>query len=200
MVEIRSFRRVFDLERRIYRIDSIRLNPAGIPVRGVLYFLGALAGAQLVAVLPVPGPFFRLVPWYLRSLALPGAIAVLLGLVRVEGRHFHLAAYALGRFAFTRHAASRRCRASTWRPSQIVFLPDGSDAEMRALRYTGPGVMVVRTPHRRRHRSSRPRYRRLRTPRGRDGLILNAHPDGPPRSVAIEVAPGGRVRTTGRVA
>jgi hypothetical protein len=33
-MEIRSFRRVFDLERRIYRVDRLRLNPGGIPVRG----------------------------------------------------------------------------------------------------------------------------------------------------------------------
>ena len=29
--EIRSYRRVFDLERRIYSIDRLRLNPGGVP-------------------------------------------------------------------------------------------------------------------------------------------------------------------------
>ncbi len=44
MIEIRSYRAVFDLERRIYRVDQLRLNPGGIPVRGVVYFLAILAG------------------------------------------------------------------------------------------------------------------------------------------------------------
>ncbi len=35
MMEIRSYRRVFDLERRIYQVDRLRLNPSGVPVRGV---------------------------------------------------------------------------------------------------------------------------------------------------------------------
>ncbi len=43
MIEIRSYRRVFDLERRIYSVDQLRLNPGGVPVRGVLYFLALLA-------------------------------------------------------------------------------------------------------------------------------------------------------------
>ena len=38
MIEIRSYRRVFDLERRIYSIDRVRLNPGGVPVRGVDVF------------------------------------------------------------------------------------------------------------------------------------------------------------------
>ena len=43
-MEIRSYRRVFDLERRIYRVDRLRLNPGGVPVRGVVYFLVILVG------------------------------------------------------------------------------------------------------------------------------------------------------------
>ena len=34
LMEVRSYRRVFDLERRIYRVDRLRLNPGGVPVRG----------------------------------------------------------------------------------------------------------------------------------------------------------------------
>ena len=47
MMEIRSYRRVFDLERRIYRIDRLRLNPGGVPVRGVVYFLVAIVMALM---------------------------------------------------------------------------------------------------------------------------------------------------------
>ena len=58
-MEIRSYRRVFDLERRIYRIDHLRLNPSGVPVRGVVYFLALLAGVLLAARLPGAGVLAR---------------------------------------------------------------------------------------------------------------------------------------------
>ena len=35
-IEVRSYRTVFDLERRLYRIDRLRLNPGGVPVRGIV--------------------------------------------------------------------------------------------------------------------------------------------------------------------
>ena len=47
-MEIRSYRAVFDLERRIYRVDRMRLNPAGVPVRGIVYFLALLAAIVVV--------------------------------------------------------------------------------------------------------------------------------------------------------
>ena len=69
-IEIRSYRAVFDLERRIYRVDRLRLNPGGVPVRGVVYCLGdprlprarrraaaagdGRAGAAVVCARPAP--------------------------------------------------------------------------------------------------------------------------------------------------
>ena len=55
MIEIRSYRAVFDLERRIYRVDQLRLNPGGIPVRGVVYFLAILAATLIAGGLPLVG-------------------------------------------------------------------------------------------------------------------------------------------------
>ena len=73
LMEIRSYRRVFDLERRIYRVDRLRLNPGGIPVRGVVYFLAILAATLIAGRLPLLASVARLLPWYLRDLALPAA-------------------------------------------------------------------------------------------------------------------------------
>ena len=194
MVEIRSFRRVFDLERRIYRVDSIRLNPAGIPVRGVAYFLAAVVAAQALAVLPVAGRLVTVAPWYVRSLALPAAAAAVLGLIRVEGRHFHLAALGLVRFALAGRSSRVAGAGRAWSPSEIVFLPDGSDATLRALRYTGPGAAVIRRRHRhelrRRSRLSR-RYELVirRDPSASDPRMATAAP------VAVSVA-AGRTLTT----
>jgi hypothetical protein len=170
-VEIRSYRRVFALERRIYRIDRLRLNPSGLPVRGVVYFLVLLAVSAVFAPLPLARIATGMLPWYLRYLALPGLAAAMLTIVSVDGRPFHLAAQALlrhwtGSRLSIANAGSAGLRAGTrprqgaeshaafvprqrWHPEPIVMIPDGSDAAMRRLRYTGPGAVLVVVEHER---------------------------------------------------
>ncbi len=158
MIEIRSYRRVFELERRIYRIDRLRLNPGGIPVRGVVYFLAILAVAVLAGSLPICAMVARSLPWYVRYLALPGASAAALAVIRIEGRPFHLAAHALLRYRSgpRRLAGLRRIHSHTgsapgkrWRPEPVTMLPDGSDGKLRRLRYRGPGALLVAVAHER---------------------------------------------------
>jgi hypothetical protein len=176
-MEIRSYRAVFDLERRIYRVDRLRLNPGGIPVRGVVYCLAILAGLALAGALPLLGTAVRALPWYLRDLLLPGGSAALLTMIRVEGRPFHLAATALARHTLgprqlaglatafdggsperVRSAVRPRSPgaspAGVWRPEELLILPDGSDPGLRGLRYTGPGAVLVRVAHERSTRGS----------------------------------------------
>jgi hypothetical protein len=145
VIEIRSYRSVFDLERRIYRVDSLRLNPGGVPVRGVVYCLAILAGLTLAGAMPLLGTVVKALPWYLRDFALPAGSAAVLTLIRVEGRPFHLAARALlGHALGPRHLAGLRPCAPPgrrWRPGELLMLPDGSDAQPRRLRYTGPGAV-----------------------------------------------------------
>lgn len=159
MTEIRSYRTVFELERRIYRVDRLRLNPGGIPVRGLVYFLVLLTGGLVVAHLPVLGAVARALPWYVFDVALPAVSASLLTMVRIEGRPFHVAVQAL-----LRHGCGprqlvgwRACRASDctaavagrsgWWPPDILFLPDGSDRVIRRLRYRGSGAVLVSVDH-----------------------------------------------------
>jgi hypothetical protein len=146
--EIRSYRSVFELERRIYRIDRVRLNPGGVPVRGVLYGLTILLALALAAQVPLLGEVLGALPWYARELVLPALSAGLLTLITVDGRAFHLAAAALLRYALgPRHLSGLRACAAPggrWRPEDLLVLPDGSDARVRRLRYTGPGA--VRRP------------------------------------------------------
>jgi hypothetical protein len=153
VIELRSYRRVFELERRIYRIDRLRLNPGGVPVRGIVYFLVLVAVSVLAGALPLIGAIVRPTPWYLRALVLPGLCAALLSLIRVEGRPFHLAASALLRYAVSpRRLVGLEQRTSVgvrWRPAEILLLPDGSDARVRRLRYTGPGAALVTVEHER---------------------------------------------------
>ncbi len=154
MIEIRSFRRVFDLERRIYAIDGMRLNPSGVPLRGVVYLMGTVVFAALLAAvlgaLPLTGAIVSAIPWWLRDAAMPAALAAVLAMIRVDGRTFHFAARAQLKLAFSPRNVcglshpSRTGRA--WRPPPLVVLPDGSDARPRALRFTGPGAVLVRAP------------------------------------------------------
>jgi hypothetical protein len=154
VIEIRSYRRVFDLERRIYSVDEMRLNPGGVPVRGVVYFLAIVLAGLLAAEVPLLSILATKLPWYLRDLALPGVGATVLSAIRLEGRSFHLAAHALVRYWIgpRRLAGARRCDAvgALWLPEEILLLPDGSDSRLRRLRYTGPGAVLVSIEHERR--------------------------------------------------
>ncbi|HEY2718181.1 MAG TPA: hypothetical protein VGI52_01025 [Solirubrobacteraceae bacterium] len=157
-MEIRSYRRVFDLERRIYRVDRLRLNPGGVPVRGIVYFLALLLFALVLGRVPLTSIIAPALPWYARDLMLPGLLATLLAVIRIEGRPFHLAARAVlrcrlrpGRLVALgndrRELGSRP--GELWRPPPIVLIPDGSDCRARRMRYSGPGALLIAVAHER---------------------------------------------------
>jgi hypothetical protein len=200
MIEIRSYRRVFDLERRIYSVDRLRLNPGGVPVRGVVYYLALLAAAMLAGGLPLAGALARELTWYLRDLALPAAAATVMCAIRLEGRTFHLAALALVRYRIgpRRLAGVRRCAPAggRWRPPDILMLPDGSDSRMRDLRYTGPGAVVVSIEHERRGRAVEHGSSGRARPGQRTALVLTqrAGACALERGQVISLRPGARLR------
>src|ERR1700735_1745968 len=149
--EIRSYRCVFDLERRLYRIDRLRLNPAGVPLRGIVYFLALLGTVLLVGAVPLIGQLVWMLPWYLRYLGGPAACAALLTLIKIEGRPFHLAALALVRYGIgPRELSGLRPLLDIdrrWRLDELVVLADGSDSRLRRMRYSGPGAVLVSVAH-----------------------------------------------------
>jgi len=181
-MEIRSYRRVFELERRVYSIDSLRLNPGGVPVRGLAYFGTLLVIAIVLSRLPFIGGIARALPWYLRDLALPGATATVLSMIRIEGRTFHLAAGALVRFcAGPRRLAGLTRSAPTgrrWYPQEILLLPDGSDARLRRMRFTGPGAVHVALEHERAGKALRRVPAGLVVGRLRAALVVRQRPGG----------------------
>lgn len=198
-MDICSYRAVFHLERRIYRVDRVRLNPSGVPVRGVMWFLVLLVAVVLASALPLLRAPLHALPWYLRELALPGAAAALLTVLRVEGRPSHLAARALiAHLLAPRHvhgAGLARPPRHTWRPAELLILPDGSEAAMRRLRYTGPGAALVCVPHRRVEWRDGPLRRLLRHPQ----LTLRPMPGAPlSRAQVIELAKGASLRAGAR--
>jgi hypothetical protein len=127
-IEIRSYRQVFALERRLYRIEGLRLNPAGVPLRGVGYFLVFACLGLVLGRLPLLGDASRILPWYLREGAVPALAAFVFTAVRLEGRPLHVAAVALIRWRLgarelVRWRKPSRCGGRSqgkpvwWRPS-----------------------------------------------------------------------------------
>jgi hypothetical protein len=206
VTEIRSFRRVFDLERRIYRVDRLRLNPAGVPVRGIVYLLALIVLSLIAGRLPLLARIASALPWYVRVLALPGASATVLSVIRIEGRPFHLAARALVGHRLRPSGSAGACRYTNvrgrWYPDEILMLPDGSDGSMRRMRYTGPGAVLVTIEHERAggaiERGAMGLARRGRRPE----LVVRERPDGRAleRGQVISLGPGMRllVRSRGR--
>ena len=91
-VEIRSFRSVFALERRIYRIDTMRLNPSGVPLRGIAWGIALVLAALIAGSVPPTRWLDPVAPWYVRDVALPLGVAWLCASVCIDGRPLHAAA------------------------------------------------------------------------------------------------------------
>ncbi len=167
-VEIRSYRSVFELERRVYRVDRLRLPPGGIPMRGAVYCIVLVLACALVSTLPVVAVIASVVPWYLRDVAVPVALAALLSVVRIEGRPFHVAARALARYRVGPRWLSGLRPASApgtrWWPDDLVMLPDGSDGRWRPFAFVGPGAVMVSAAHECRDARWVPLARLLRRP------------------------------------
>src|SRR5688500_8391853 len=87
---IRSYRRVFEVDRRIYRVDRWALPvPGGVPLRGLGYFAATLALVVLLAPMPAIGDLLELLSAPLRYVVLPLVIAVLATQAAPDGRSAH---------------------------------------------------------------------------------------------------------------
>src|SRR3954447_22904273 len=156
-VEIRSYRSVFDLERRLYRIDRFRLNPSGVPVRGLVYVALLVLAVLVVQRVPLVGAPFRILPWQLRYAGLPGASAALLTMLRIDGRTAQAALASTLRFALSPRYLSRFMRSSRagacWTPPPLAAIDD--EARGGSVRFRGPGAVLVRGTQRVERRGAR---------------------------------------------
>jgi hypothetical protein len=147
-IEIRSYRVVFELERRLHRVDRFRIPlPYGLPLRTIAYALAALVLVLVVVRLPVAGTVLRELPAPARFLALPGVAAFALTQVRVDGRTAHAAGLCLMRYATApRRIASWRAtpRANIARLGDIRVAPDAGSARVRPGVVDGPAEVLVR--------------------------------------------------------
>jgi hypothetical protein len=186
-IEVRSYRTVFDLERRLYRIDRLRLNPGGVPVRGIVYTIALAILVAALGSLPGIASALEAVPWPVRHVLLPAALGAVLTLRKVDGRPFHVAICSLIAMAVgpRRLSGLRPARAPVdrWSPGEIVLIPDGSEARPRRTRFRGPGAVLVAVDHELRERGGR-----------RVGLIAGG--DARAEREVIVLAPGGRLDVT----
>jgi len=89
-VVIRSYRRVFMVDRRIYRVDRWAVPvPGGVPLRAVGYFAGALLAVLVLGALPGTGELVAVLSPPLRYVVLPLAVAIFGTQVAPDGRSAH---------------------------------------------------------------------------------------------------------------
>lgn len=144
---VRSYRRVFRIERRIHRIDRFLLPvPGGLPLRGLLYFLGALVALLALGLLPGLGPVLGLVPAPLRYAVVPAGLAVLGSQAAPDGRSAHRFALAWLRYRL------RPRRTVAGRPvplegqavslaATLALAADEHGPRVRRARVRGPAVV-----------------------------------------------------------
>ena len=165
-VVIRSYRRVFEVDRRIYRVDRWALPvPGGVPLRAVGYFVATLLSVLLLGALPGTGELVTILSPPLRYVVLPLAIAILGTQAAPDGRSAH-------RFAadWLRYRMRSRRRSA----GRVVVLeeePVRWDGEL-AVRWDGDGAQL----HRGRVRG--PARVTFNVPVDMRGLEVRAAPDG----------------------
>jgi hypothetical protein len=157
-LEVRSFRAVFDLERRIHQIDRWRIPlPYGLPLRSLGYALAALVVVLVTASLPFVGNIVAALPAPVRLVLLPAGAAYLLTRVSVDGRSAHVAGMRWVRSALRgrRFAGFRPCPATrVVRLDDLTLVHDESSGELRRGHLDGPAEVVLRYPLRIRPRGS----------------------------------------------
>ena len=106
-VVIRSYRRVFEVDRRIYRVDRWALPvPGGVPLRAVGYFAAAVLAVVILGAVPLTSELVELLSAPLRYVVLPLAIAVLGTQAAPDGRTAHRFAFDWARFRWRAHRRS----------------------------------------------------------------------------------------------
>ena len=160
-LEIRSFRVVFQLERRLHRIQHWRLPlPYGLPVRGLAYGLLVLAAIVALGRLPLLGPAIALLPPPVRFLLAPVGAGFILSRARVDGRPAHRFLLSWGRDRLgPRWVSGFRAieppGACVRFVDPIVFVPDSSGPDYRPARLVGPARVLLRYPGRATQRGRR---------------------------------------------
>jgi TcpE family len=149
---IRSYRRVFEVDRRIYRVDRWALPvPGGVPLRAVGYFAATLLAVIGAGALPATGELMGALSAPIRFVVVPLAVAVLGTQAAPDGRAAHRFAWDWLRL---RLRARRRCSGRAvalegepvaWH-GELALRFDGHDACLHRGRVRGPARVTFTVP------------------------------------------------------
>jgi hypothetical protein len=146
-LQIHSYRVVFDLERRIHRIDRFRVPlPYGLPLRSLAYGLAALAAVFLLQQLAGIRQLLGVLPPPARLVLLPTAISYGLTRLKLDGRSAHAAAgcwlrYVVGPRELVAFDGARHPRAAVI--ADIAMAPDATGGDWRPGTVVGPASVDV---------------------------------------------------------
>lgn len=157
-MEIQSFRLVFDLERRLHRIDRWRLPiPNGIPLAGIAHAALALLALIAIRQLPIAGQLLAQLPAPVAYVLLPAAIATGLTRLHIDGRpaHRHLTAQALTPITTRQTAAGRTTQTQTAHITEAALTTTTPNAGgYPDCQITGPATIRLTRPVRARPRGN----------------------------------------------
>lgn len=149
-IVIRSYRRIFNVDRRIYKVDKYALPvPGGIELRAVVYFIAAELAILFLTVLPVIGDALGVIGWQYKFFILPLAVAVLGTRVTPDGRPAHRYVASLVGYSLRRHrvagayAAPLEDEPGTFQ-ADVWVTPDSHSADLRRARVKGPATVHFR--------------------------------------------------------
>ncbi len=181
---IRSYRVCFSVERRIHKLDRWRVPlPYGLPVRGLVYFACAALAVLVLSPFPVVGDLLGDLHPIMRFLLVPGAVAMTLYRLALDGRPAHAAGLAWVRMRLepSRMAAFRAVEPpGPVTLGTLVMAPDERFARMRAGVIEGPADVLIRYPAQARQRRTALHVRQ------QDGEVM-------PRGKQIRLGAGQRV-------
>lgn len=109
-IQLRGYRRVFRIERRLFRFDRWRIPyPHGVPLRGIGYFLVLELCVFAASRLPLLGVLIGLWSPAVPYLGLPLAGAFLLMQGRIDGRPPHHVLASLVRWSLSSRCLAGLC-------------------------------------------------------------------------------------------
>jgi hypothetical protein len=149
---IRSYRRVFEVDRRLYRVDRWALPvPGGVPLRGLAYFAATVIAVVVLGRVPGAGELLGALAPPLRYVVLPLVVAVLATQAAPDGRSAHRFAsdWLRMRFRARRHSAGRRVILEAEPVAWHGVLPvvwDEHGAHLHRARVRGPARVTFNRP------------------------------------------------------
>jgi hypothetical protein len=148
---IYNFESVFNIERRMHKIDPSRggdqgLNQivplGGVPIRGITYVSVIILVVLILWRLPLSGSVIGVFPWYFH-LFLAMMIAKLMMRYEPDGRGAHLFLMAVAIHVYWR---LREYQRPVNLGGKVRVGWDGSDTQLHRAQIKGPAVVTFRLP------------------------------------------------------